>query len=104
VDVAQADISGINTNPFKGIERFRLPASYFSLLVQRKVTKRKHLPRQIAQGVWVAKEFSDSASCLDPKTAAIHGRRPSGVSGCWRLLRDQESQRQRAISASPHRI
>ena len=29
----------------------------------------------------MAKEFSDSASCLDPKTAAIHGRRPSGVSG-----------------------
>src|SRR5688500_10431800 len=26
---------------------FRLPASYFSLLVQRKVTKRKHLPRDI---------------------------------------------------------
>ena len=59
---SHADVSGINTNPFKGVERFRLPASYFSLLVQRKVTKRKHLPRQIAQGVWVAKEFSDSAS------------------------------------------
>src|SRR5688500_15954232 len=73
-------------------QSFRLPASYFSLLVQRKVTKRKHLPRQVAQGVWVAKEFSDSASCLGPKTAAIHGRRPFGVSGCWRLLRDCESQ------------
>jgi hypothetical protein len=101
--------AGSNGEPVSGqrvedYKSFRLPASYFSLLVQRKVTKRKHLPRQIAQGVWVAKEFSDSASCLDPKTAAIHGRRPSGVSGCWRLLRDQESQRQRAISASPHRI
>jgi hypothetical protein len=70
-------------------------ASDFSLLVQRKVTKRKHLPRQIAQDMWVAKEFSDSASCLDPKTAAIHGRRPFGVSGFWWLLPDRESQKQR---------
>jgi hypothetical protein len=32
---------------------FRLSASYFSLLVQRKVTKRKHLSREIkpAQGM-----------------------------------------------------
>jgi hypothetical protein len=67
-------------------------ASYFSLLVQRKVTKRKHLPRQVAQGVWVAKQFSDSASCLDPKTAAIHGRRPFGVSGCVWLLQECEGQ------------
>jgi len=41
----------------------------------------------------VAKEFSDSASCLDPKTAAIHGRRPSGVSDRWWLLGAQESQK-----------
>jgi hypothetical protein len=40
-------------------------------------------------------QFSDSASCLDPKTAAIHGRRPFGVSERWRLLRDCESQRRR---------
>src|SRR5688500_19679104 len=70
-------------------------ASYFSLLVQRKVTKRKHLPRQVAQGVWVAKEFSDSASCLGPKTAAIHGRHPSRLSACWELLLGCESRKRR---------
>jgi hypothetical protein len=36
--------------------------------------------------VWVASAFSDSASCLDPKTAAIHGGRPSGVEVYRRYL------------------
>jgi hypothetical protein len=44
--------------------------------------------------MWVTKEFSDSASCLDPKSAAIHGRRPSGVSERRWLLADQKSQNQ----------
>jgi hypothetical protein len=63
------------------IKGFRLPASYFSLLVQRKVTKRKHLPRDVktAQAICGAEEIFG---------LAIHGsirkRRPS-MAGALRV-------------------
>src|SRR5699024_3111671 len=45
------------------------------LLVRSKPLRERVVPAQ----------FSDSASCLGPKTAAIHGRRPSGFRMSWLL-------------------
>src|SRR3990170_6750586 len=77
------------------VNGFRLPASYFSLLVQRKVTKRKHLPREIttAQGMCRAVAIFGQA---------IHGlvrkRRPSMAGALrvsrWKRWRDVEGQKQ----------
>jgi hypothetical protein len=49
---------------YRKAKSFRLAASDFSLLVQRKVTKRKHLPRdvKIAQGWPIPSPFSDRPS------------------------------------------
>jgi hypothetical protein len=56
-------------------------ASYFLLLAQKKVTKENGLlvTSKSLKPFAVPGEFSDSASCLGPKTPAIHGRRPPGL-------------------------
>jgi hypothetical protein len=62
----------------KGVSPSR--ARYFLLLAQKKVPKENGLlvtSTPLRECV-VPSPFSDSASCLGPKTAAIHGRRPPG--------------------------
>ena len=58
-----------------------LCASHFSLPVQRKVTKRKHLPRHSTPMGGLLWGFSDQTSLSDQKTAHVHVRRPSGLRG-----------------------
>jgi hypothetical protein len=63
---------------FSEVKGFRLKASYF-LCWCKESNQRKHQSTNRRHERRVAPAFSDSASCLDPKTAAIHGGRPPGV-------------------------
>jgi hypothetical protein len=62
----------------KTVKGFRLKASYF-LCWCKESNQRKHQSTKRLYERRVTTAFSDSASCLDPKTAAIHGGRPPGV-------------------------
>ena len=63
----------------KGVSPLR--ARYFLLLAQKKVPKENGLlvTSNPLRGRAMPSPFSDSASCLGPKTPAIHGRRPPGA-------------------------
>ena len=91
-------------------------AGHFSLLAQRKVTKRNGLPRRSKSGTWLVPGFSDSPSWLGRKTAGIHARRPPGVRSMERLIEDQERggpawtgdapshRRREPVPRPPHRL
>jgi hypothetical protein len=49
----------------------RSRATHFSLLVQRKVGKRKHLPQQINPNTAMLSGFFDSPSLANRKTAGV---------------------------------
>jgi hypothetical protein len=62
------------------LSRFR--ATYFSLLVQRKVGKRKHTPSSrpaLRAGFVTGAGFSEGTSMSLPETHGIHAVRPSGL-------------------------
>ena len=81
------------------LSRFR--ASHFSLLVQRKVTKRKHTLRRgrATRGFVGTTGISGRGLLPLPETAHILVRLPSGFTGCpHRASRDQKNPR----SEMPH--
>jgi len=109
------------------IKSFRLKAGYFSLLAQRKVTKRNGLPRHDNQAIrYSARIFrlacaarasgagvrqrarqcrasSASSPCLGRKTPHIHVRRPPGLrlSGKGNGMRDHDGDHIRTRAKTP---
>lgn len=88
-----SSVEGKDQDKIKGVSPSR--ARYFLLLTQKKVPKENGLlvRSKPLMAFVVPSPFSDSASCLGPKTPAIHGRRPTGVRLSSRLRLRQDQRR-----------
>lgn len=75
-------------------------AGGYSLLAQRKVTKRKGLPRQDKPASACRRGFFDTASMPWRRTARVHARRPPGLVDS--IARSVQQKRRKARQGSTH--